>query len=54
MPAKSPAQWRWLHTEDAKKQLGEMGVSEWEESTPTSLRKNKDEEAPKRKKPWQS
>lgn len=29
MPAESKAQFRWLHTEDAKKKLGESGVSEW-------------------------
>ena len=29
MPAESKAQFRWLHTDDAKKQLGESGVKEW-------------------------
>lgn len=29
MPAVSKAQFRWLHTEDAKKQLGSAGQKEW-------------------------
>ena len=33
MPAESKAQFRWLHTEDAKKKLGESGVQEWESAT---------------------
>jgi hypothetical protein len=39
MPAKSKAQFRWLHTKDAKKQLGASGVKEWESATgsPKSL-----------------
>jgi hypothetical protein len=39
VPAKSKAQFRWLHTEDAKKKLGSAGVKEWEGATgsPKSL-----------------
>jgi hypothetical protein len=33
MPAVSKAQFRWLHTADAKKQLGDSGVKEWESAT---------------------
>jgi hypothetical protein len=33
MPAKSKAQFRWLHTDDAKKKLGAKGVKEWEGAT---------------------
>jgi hypothetical protein len=33
VPAKSKAQFRWLHTEDAKKKLGAKGVKEWEGAT---------------------
>jgi hypothetical protein len=33
MPAKSKAQFRWLHTESAKKALGAAGVKEWEGAT---------------------
>jgi hypothetical protein len=29
MPAESKAQFRWLHTADAKEKLGAKGVSEW-------------------------
>jgi hypothetical protein len=29
VPAESKAQFRWLHTEDAKEKLGKAGVSEW-------------------------
>ncbi len=29
MPAESKAQFRWLHTEDAKEKLGSSGVNEW-------------------------
>lgn len=29
MPAQSKAQFRWLHTADAKKQLGSSGAKEW-------------------------
>jgi hypothetical protein len=29
MPATSKAQFRWLHTEDAKDKLGKSGVAEW-------------------------
>jgi hypothetical protein len=29
MPAESKDQFRWLHTADAKKQLGKSGVKEW-------------------------
>lgn len=29
MPAVSQAQFRWLHTADAKKKLGGSGVKEW-------------------------
>ena len=29
MPAKSQKQWRWLHTDSAKKALGASGVKEW-------------------------
>ena len=56
MPAVSQAQFAWLHTEDAKEKLGEMGVKEWEDATgsPKGLPEKKDEEAPKRKKPWHS
>ena len=45
MPAKSKAQFRWLHTEDAKEQLGKDGVKEWlgATSSPKNL--------PERKKP---
>jgi hypothetical protein len=39
MPAKSKAQFRWLHTASAKKALGAAGVKEWEGATgsPKSL-----------------
>jgi hypothetical protein len=33
MPAKSQAQFRWLHTDSAKKALGSAGVSEWLNAT---------------------
>jgi hypothetical protein len=33
MPATSKSQFRWLHTEDAKKKLGESGVNEWISAT---------------------
>jgi len=33
MPAVSKAQFRWLHTEDAKKQLGKSGADEWLSAT---------------------
>lgn len=33
MPAVSKAQFRWLHTEDAKKKLGKSAVNEWESAT---------------------
>lgn len=33
MPAESKAQFRWLHTADAKKKLGASGVQEWESAT---------------------
>jgi hypothetical protein len=33
LPAKSKAQFRWLHTDDAKKALGKAGVKEWEGAT---------------------
>lgn len=33
MPAKSKAQFRWLHTDSAKKALGKSGVKEWIGST---------------------
>jgi hypothetical protein len=29
VPAESKAQFRWLHTDDAKEKLGAKGVSEW-------------------------
>lgn len=29
MPATSKAQFRWLHTDSAKKALGKSGVKEW-------------------------
>lgn len=29
MPAQSKAQFRWLHTDSAKKALGSKGVNEW-------------------------
>jgi hypothetical protein len=29
MPAESKAQFRWLHTDDAKEKLGNSGVKEW-------------------------
>ena len=29
MPATSKAQFRWLHTDDAKNALGMKGVKEW-------------------------
>jgi hypothetical protein len=29
MPAESKAQFRWLHTDDAKEKLGDSGVKEW-------------------------
>lgn len=43
MPAVSKAQFRWLHTEDAKKKLGAAGVREWEGATvsPKSLPERK-------------
>jgi hypothetical protein len=43
IPAKSKAQFRWLHTDDAKKQLGAAGVKEWEKATgnPKSLPERK-------------
>lgn len=43
MPATSKAQFRWLHTDDAKKQLGAKGVKEWEQATssPKSLPERK-------------
>ena len=43
MPAKSKAQFRWLHTADAKKQLGASGVKEWIGATgsPKSLPEKK-------------
>jgi hypothetical protein len=43
MPAVSKAQFRWLHTADAKKQLGASGVAEWEGATgsPKSLPERK-------------
>lgn len=33
MPATSKAQFRWLHTADAKRKLGASGVKEWEQAT---------------------
>jgi hypothetical protein len=43
MPATSKAQFRWLHTDDAKKQLGKFGVEEWIGATgsPKSLPERK-------------
>lgn len=38
MPAKSKAQFRWLHTADAKRQLGAAGQREWiSSSNPSKL-----------------
>jgi hypothetical protein len=52
MPAVSKAQFRWLHTEDAKKKLGESGVQEWEGATssPKSLPERKSAGLGKKKK----
>lgn len=47
MPAKSQAQFRWLHTADAKKKLGAAGVKEWEGATGSP--KNLPEKAKTRK-----
>lgn len=33
MPAESKAQFRWLHTEDAKEKLGKSGAEEWISAT---------------------
>jgi hypothetical protein len=33
MPAVSKAQFRWLHTDDAKKQLSKSGADEWLSAT---------------------
>ena len=43
MPAVSQAQFRWLHTEDAKEKLGKSGVDEWISATgsPKGLPKKK-------------
>jgi hypothetical protein len=43
MPAVSKAQFRWLHTADAKQKLGAGGVREWEGATgsPKSLPQRK-------------
>jgi hypothetical protein len=53
MPAVSKAQFRWLHTDSAKKALGASGVKEWESATgsPKGLpeKKNKFAHASKRK-----
>lgn len=47
MPAKSQAQWRWLHTASAKKALGKSGQAEWIGATgsPSNL--------PEKKSKWQ-
>jgi hypothetical protein len=43
MPAESKSQFRWLHTEDAKKKLGESGIKEWIAATgsPSNLPEKK-------------
>src|SRR5208282_882407 len=46
MPATSKAQFRWLHTDDAKKALGKKGQEEWLGATgsPKNLPEKKTEE----------
>ena len=53
MPAVSKAQFRWLHTEDAKKQLGKSGTDEWLSATgsPKGLPERKAAGLGRKKKP---
>ena len=53
MPAESKAQFRWLHTEDAKEKLGKAGTDEWLSATgsPKGLPERKAPGLGRKKKP---